>query len=68
MFFSITNTQSLEFEYISKNFKACLGLDSSLLKAKGMRYFWSKIHSEDLEKWLKALNELMEFTLANIKG
>jgi len=66
-FFCITNTQSLEFEYISKNYKACLGLDSELLKAKGMRYFWSRIHPEDLEKWLKALNELMDFTLENIK-
>jgi DNA-binding CsgD family transcriptional regulator len=31
-----------------------------------MRYFWSRIHPEDLEKWLKALNELMEFTLGSI--
>ena len=65
-FFCITNTQSLQFEYISKNYKACLGLDSKLLKVKGMRYFWSRIHPDDLQKWLKALNELMEFTLENI--
>ena len=31
-----------------------------------MRYFWSRIHPEDLEKWLKALNELMVFTLEKI--
>ncbi len=66
-FFCITNTQTLEFEYISKNFNACLGIDSRLLETKGMRYFWSRIHPDDLEKWLKALNELMEFTLRNIK-
>lgn len=66
-FFCITNTQSLEFEYVSKNFKACLGLDPKLLETQGMRYFWSRIHPEDLEKWLKALNELMEFTLGNIQ-
>lgn len=65
-FFCITNTQSLEFEYISKNFNACLGLDSNLLKTKGMRYFWSRIHPDDLEKWLQAQSELMEFTLVNI--
>jgi DNA-binding CsgD family transcriptional regulator len=65
-FFCITNTQSLSFEYISKNYKSCLGLDPSNLLAKGMRYFWSRIHPEDLENWLKALNELMEFTLAEI--
>jgi DNA-binding CsgD family transcriptional regulator len=66
MFFCITNTQSLEFEYISKNFNVCLGLDSNLSITNGMRYFWSRIHPDDLEKWLKALNELMEFTLVNI--
>lgn len=65
-FFCITNTQSLEFEYISKNFKTCLGLDSKRIETEGMRYFWSRIHPDDLEKWLKALNELMEFTLLNI--
>ena len=66
-FFCITNTQTLEFEYVSKNFKACIGLDSELLEKQGMRYFWSRIHPEDLEKWLKALNHLMEFTLSNIE-
>lgn len=65
-FFCITNTQTLEFEYVSKNFKACIGLDSELLEQQGMRYFWSRIHPEDLEKWLTALNQLMEFTLGNI--
>ncbi len=65
-FFCITNTQTLEFEYVSKNFKACIGLESELLEKQGMRYFWSRIHPEDLEKWLKALNQLMEFTLSNI--
>ena len=65
-FFCITNTQSLEFEYISKNFKACLGLDSNLLEKGGMRYFWSRLHPDDLEIWIKALNELMEFTLGKI--
>jgi DNA-binding CsgD family transcriptional regulator len=66
-FFCITNTQSLTFEYISKNYNSCLGLDADELKIKGMRYFWSRIHPDDLESWLKALNELMEFTVANIK-
>jgi DNA-binding CsgD family transcriptional regulator len=65
-FFCITNTQELAFEYISKNFKACLGLDADELKAKGMRYFWSRIHPDDIESWLSALNSLMEFTLHEI--
>lgn len=65
-FFCITNTQDLTFEYVSKNFTSCTGLDSNFLKSQGMRYFWSRIHPEDLEKWLKALNELMIYTLEKI--
>jgi DNA-binding CsgD family transcriptional regulator len=65
-FFCITNTQNLKFEYISKNFSVCLGIDPHILKTEGMRYFWSRIHPEDIDVWLKALNDLMEFTLAEI--
>jgi DNA-binding CsgD family transcriptional regulator len=65
-FFCLTNTQNLTFEYISKNFNACLGLDSNEMKTLGMRYFWSRIHPDDIEGWLTALNQLMEFTLSEI--
>ena len=65
-FFCITNTQNLSFEYISKNMAACLGLDYNMMKSKGMNYFWSRMHPDDLEPWLQALNELMKFTLSDI--
>jgi len=65
-FFCITNTQTLSFEYISKNMKSCLGLDKTLLKQKGMRYFWSRMHPDDVEGWLAALNELMNYTVNEI--
>ncbi|OZV69936.1 LuxR C-terminal-related transcriptional regulator [Winogradskyella aurantia] len=65
-FFCITNTQDLNFEYISKNMHACLGLDRHELKSKGMRFFWSRMHPEDIEMWLKALNDLMNYTLSSI--
>lgn len=65
-FFCITNTQKLTFEYISKNFKSCLGLDSKVLLEKGMQYFWGRIHPEDIEQWLESLNQLMHFTLTEI--
>ncbi|WP_242085477.1 response regulator transcription factor [Aestuariivivens sediminis] len=65
-FFCITNTQDLTFQYVSKNAKACLGIDAKKLHSKGMRYFWSRIHPEDIDKWLKALNDLMGFTLSEI--
>ena len=45
---------------------SCLGLDPSELKAKGMRYFWSRIHPDDVEPWLTALNYLMNFTVNEI--
>lgn len=65
-FFCITNTQTLSFEYISKNMSACLGLDPVELKKRGMRYFWSRMHPDEIEFWLKALDELMNFTLNEI--
>lgn len=65
-FYCITNTQDLSFEYISNNFSSCLGLAPEEVKAKGMRYFWSRIHPDDIDIWLSALNQLMEFTLNEI--
>lgn len=65
-FFCLTNTQELTYEYISKNMFSCLGLDPLEMKEKGMRYFWSRIHPDDVEPWLTALNELMNFTVGEI--
>jgi len=45
---------------------ACLGIEASEFKRKGMRYFWSRIHPDDIDCWLNALNALMEFTLTDI--
>ena len=65
-FFCLTNTQDLSFEYISKNMFSCLGIDPVKMQEKGMRYFWSRIHPDDLESWLSALNMLMNFTINEI--
>jgi DNA-binding CsgD family transcriptional regulator len=65
-FFCITNTQDLTFEFISKNMTASIGLDKDTLLNEGMRNFWNRIHPEDIELWLKALNDLMVFTLEEI--
>ncbi|HMC01680.1 MAG TPA: helix-turn-helix transcriptional regulator [Flavobacteriaceae bacterium] len=65
-FFCITNTQKLSFEYISKNMHACLGIDQKELKEKGMQFFWSKTHPDDLQLWLEALTALMNFTMKEI--
>ena len=65
-FFCITNTQNLSFEYISKNMTSCLGLDAAVMSDLGMNYFWERMHPNDVEPWLQALNELMAFTLSEI--
>ena len=65
-FFCITNTQDLTLEYISKGMYACLGLKKDLFETQGMRYFWSRMHPDDVEHWLQALNELMNYTLKEI--
>lgn len=65
-FFCLTNTQNLSFEYVSKNMFSCIGIKSTKLKDKGMRFFWSRIHPDDVEPWLSALNELMSFTIGEI--
>ena len=56
-FYCITNTQTLKFEYISKNMFSCLGLDMGIMKTQGMRYFWSRMHPDDVEHWLQALKQ-----------
>lgn len=65
-FFCIVNTQSLSYDFISKNLEACLGLNPKKLKEKGMPYFWSRLHPDDLEIWVKAIDFLMQFTIENI--
>lgn len=65
-FYCITNTQNLTFEYISKNMNSCLGIDKNEFLRGGMRAFWSRMHPEDTDLWLLALNDLMKFTLSEI--
>lgn len=65
-FFCVTNTQDLSFEYVSKNIFALLGYTPQEIAAGGMRLFWSKIHPEDIDIWLKTLGELMQFTMSEI--
>lgn len=61
-FFCVTDTQKLAFHYISKNMQSTLGYANSMFIEGGMKLLWSKIHPEDIDNWLRGLNELMEFT------
>ena len=66
MFFCVTNTTKHSFEFVSKNFTYATGLDINKMTAEGMTYWWSRLHPEEAELWLKALGELMAFTLAEV--
>lgn len=65
-FYCITNTVHQSFEYISKNFTACTGLDKEKMLAGGMEYFWSLFHPDDIQLWIKSLQNLMQFTMSEL--
>ena len=65
-FFCITNTVTQSFEYISKNFTACTGINSEELLSGGMNYFWSLFHKDDISLWIECLQSLMNFTMNDL--
>lgn len=65
-FYCITNTVSQSFEYVSKNFKACTGLDPEKMLSGGMAYYWSLFHPDDIQSWILSLKELMQFTMTEL--
>lgn len=65
-FYCITNTLLQNFEYISKNFKACTGLSYEKMLKDGMNYYWSLFHPDDIQPWIKSLKELMHFTMTEL--
>jgi len=65
-FFCITNTISQDFEYVSKNFTACTGLDNKDMLQGGMEYFWAQFHLDDIPLWIKSLQALMKFTMSEL--
>ena len=65
-FYCITNTVKQSFEYISKNFTSCTGLDKEKMLEGGMEYFWSLFHPEDIQLWINSLKELMQFTMSEL--
>ncbi len=65
-FFCITNTVLQGFEYVSKNFTSCTGLENNDMLEGGMKYFWSRFHPDDIELWVKTLQSLMDFTMKDL--
>ena len=66
-FFIITNTVENRYEFVSKNFERVLGLSIDKMMTEGIPYWFSHHHPVDLELWLEILNELMEFTMKEVK-
>lgn len=65
-FYCITNTVQQNFEYISKNFTACTGLERDVMLKGGMDFFWSLFHPDDIQPWIKSLQQLMAFTMTEL--
>ena len=51
---------------IARELLVKLGFDIDEMTKGGMRYFWGKIHPDDIDLWLKALDNLMQFTMDEI--
>lgn len=65
-FFCVTNTSNQSFEYVSKNFPPATNLNVDEMIEGGMQYWWSRMHQDEIQVWLKSLQDLMEFTMSNI--
>ena len=65
-FFCVTNTSDQSFEYVSKNFEPAIHLDIHDMVEGGMKFWWSRMHQEEMSSWLMSLKDLMEFTMGNI--
>ena len=65
-FFCVTNTSNQSFEYVSKNFPPATNLAIEDMIGGGMQYWWGRMHQQEIQVWLKSLQDLMEFTMNNI--
>lgn len=63
----MTNTTLQSYPFVSKNFEYALGLDRSNMTSLGLPYWFSRIHPEDLVIWMKILEDLMTFTMTQVK-
>lgn len=66
-FFIVSNTSKLTYEFVSKNFETALGLDCQKMQTEGVPYWLSHFHPEDLPVWMSALEDLMIFTMTQVK-
>lgn len=67
-FFCLIDPEKLTYEYISKGMEESLGLEEDRLKEKGLRYYWSRIHPNDLNQLNSVWNELRHFILKDVQS
>ena len=66
--FSImTNTTLQNYPFVSANFEYALGLDRHEMETLGLPYWFSRIHPNDLAIWMNILEDLMMFTMSQVK-
>lgn len=66
--FSImTNTTLQSYPFISKNIEYALGVDRDEMTKQGLPYWFNRIHPDDLTIWMKVLEDMMVFTMTEIK-
>lgn len=65
-FIMLTNTSTYSYEFISRNIHYATGLDKEELYAGGIKCFISKVHKDDVQVWILALRELMNFCMTEI--
>lgn len=67
-FFCLINPEELTYEFISKGLEASIGFDENLLKDKGLHFYWSRIHPNDLNQLISVWKELRHFILEDVKN
>jgi len=65
-FFCIINPNNLSYEFISKGMNQCIGLNENMFKEKGIRFYWSRIHPDDLNELIVTWKELRHYMLQDV--
>lgn len=65
-YFMMQDTVNQTVGFVCDNYNLILGYDKEELLNKGLPFHFTKYHPDDVENWLKILNDLMVFTMTNI--
>ncbi|WP_218164136.1 response regulator transcription factor [Chitinophaga sancti] len=65
-FLMLINTATYNYEFISKNIQYATGLNRESMYAGGIKYLLSKVHKDDIQVWITALQDLMTFCMTNV--